>query len=175
MFEPKIIAFLCNWCSYAGSDIAGVSRMQYPPNIRIIRVMCSGRVDIAFILQALLSGIDGILIAGCHPGECHYIDGNLKAERRVNFLKELLKNIGIEPERVKITWISASEGKKFQETAKEFTEFIRSMGPNPLKLKKVNVKFDENKREFIRKIISEICGKRMESDKIIKKIEDMVK
>jgi len=133
-FEPKIIGFLCNWCAYAGADLAGVSRIQYPPNIRIIRVMCSGRVDPAFILEALKDGADGVLVAGCHlPSDCHYISGNFKALRRITLLKKVLQQLGIEPERVRLEWISASEGDKFATVVKDMVEEIRKLGPNPLK------------------------------------------
>jgi F420-non-reducing hydrogenase iron-sulfur subunit len=133
-FEPRIIGFLCNWCAYAGADLAGVSRIQYPPNIRIIRVMCSGRVDPAFILEALKDGADGVLVAGCHlPSDCHYISGNFKALRRITLLKKVLQQLGIEPERVRLEWISASEGDKFATVVKDMVEEIRKLGPNPLK------------------------------------------
>ena len=133
-FEPKIVGFLCNWCSYAGADLAGISRIQYPTNIRIIRVMCSGRVDPVFVLEAFKEGADGVLIAGCHlPSDCHYISGNFKAQRRVALLKKVLTQFGIEPERLRIEWISASEGNRFAQIVKEITEQIRKLGPNPLK------------------------------------------
>jgi len=134
-FEPTIIGFLCNWCAYAGADLAGISRIQYPTNIRIIRVMCSGRVDPAFILEAFKNGADGVLVAGCHPpNDCHYISGNLKALRRTMLLKEVLKELGIEPERLRIEWISASEGDKFATVIREMVEEIKKLGPNPLKV-----------------------------------------
>lgn len=133
-FEPKIISFLCNWCAYAGADLAGVSRIQYPPNIRIVRVMCSGRIDPAFILEALKDGADGVLVAGCHlPSDCHYISGNFKALRRIKLLKKVLKQFGIEPERVRLEWVSASEGDKFAAVVKDMVEEIKKLGPNPLK------------------------------------------
>jgi F420-non-reducing hydrogenase iron-sulfur subunit len=133
-FEPKIIGFLCNWCAYAGADLAGVSRIQYPPNIRIVRVMCSGRVDPSFILEALKDGADGVLVAGCHlPSDCHYISGNFKALRRIKLLKRVLEQFGIEPERVRLEWISASEGDKFATVVKDMVEQIKKLGPNPLK------------------------------------------
>ncbi len=132
-FDPKIVGFCCNWCSYAGADLAGVSRFQYPPNIRIIRVMCSGRVDPAFVLKALEVGADGVLIAGCHPGDCHYIAGNYKAARRISLLKRMLNQFGIEGERVRLEWVSASEGSKFAEVVNDFTQTIRELGPNPLR------------------------------------------
>jgi F420-non-reducing hydrogenase iron-sulfur subunit len=133
-FEPRIIGFLCNWCTYAGADLAGTSRIQYPPNIRIIRMMCSGSLDPTYVLKVLLEGADGVLIGGCHPGECHYISGNLKARRRVAILKSVLQDAGLEPERVWLRWISASEGAYFAETVKEMVDHIRALGPNPLKL-----------------------------------------
>ncbi len=133
-FEPKIVGFLCNWCSYAGADLAGISRMQYPTNVRIIRVMCSGRVDPVFVLEAFKGGADGVLIAGCHlPSDCHYLSGNFKAQRRVALLKKVIEQFGIEPERLRIEWISASEGDRFAQLVKETTEQIRKLGPNPLK------------------------------------------
>jgi F420-non-reducing hydrogenase iron-sulfur subunit len=133
-FEPTIIGFLCNWCTYAGADLAGTSRLQYPPNIRIIRMMCSGSLDPTYVLKVLLEGADGVLIGGCHPGECHYISGNLKARRRVAILKSVLKDAGLEPERVWLRWISASEGAYFAETVREMVDHIRALGPNPMKL-----------------------------------------
>jgi F420-non-reducing hydrogenase iron-sulfur subunit len=138
-FEPKIIGFLCNWCSYAGADLAGVSRIQYPPNIRIVRVMCSGRIDPIFILEAFKNGADGVLVAGCHlPSDCHYISGNFKALRRVKLLREILKEFGIEPERLRLEWVSASEGDRFAAIVREMVEEIKKLGPSPLK--KVEVK-----------------------------------
>jgi len=128
-FEPKILAFACNWCSYAGADLAGVSRMQYPPNMRIIRVMCSGRVDPIFILEALAKGVDGVIVLGCHPGDCHYISGNLMTEKKVRWTKELIEKAGVDPKRLRLEWISASEGERFANTAKEFTEQVRELGP----------------------------------------------
>lgn len=133
-FDPKIVGFLCNWCSYAGADLAGVSRIQYPPNIRIVRVMCSGRVDPAFILEAFKSGADGVLVAGCHlPADCHYISGNFKAYRRVTLLKKLLQQFGIAPERLRLEWVSASEGDRFATIIKDMVKEIKKLGPNPLR------------------------------------------
>jgi F420-non-reducing hydrogenase iron-sulfur subunit len=133
-FEPRIIGFLCNWCAYAGADLAGVSRIQYPPNIRIVRVMCSGRIDPIFILEALRDGVDGVLIAGCHlPSDCHYLSGNFKALRRITLLKEVLEDFGIEPERVKLEWVSASEGDRFAAIVRDMVEEIKKLGPNPIK------------------------------------------
>ena len=131
-FEPKIVGFLCNWCSYAGADLAGTSRIQYPPNVRIIRVMCSGSVDSVYILRALLEGADGVFVGGCHPGDCHYLDGNYKARRRMVLLRDILDTLGLEQDRVWIRWISASEGQQFAETMKAMTEAIRKLGPNPI-------------------------------------------
>jgi len=135
-FEPKIVAFFCNWCSYAGADLAGVSRMQYPPNVRIIKVMCSGRVDPLFVLKAMIDGADGVLVGGCHPGDCHYAVGNYYAARRAVMIRELLDTVGINPERFRLEWISASEGEKCARVMKEFTERIRELGPNELKVHK---------------------------------------
>ena len=132
-FEPKIIGFLCNWCSYAGADLAGTSRLQYPPTIRPIRVMCSGSVDSAYILRALLEGADGVLIGGCHPGDCHYVNGNYKARRRIAILKSILETLGLDDDRVWLRWISASEGRKYADTVSEMTSYLKKMGPNPVK------------------------------------------
>ncbi len=131
-FEPRIVAFCCNWCSYAGADLAGTARIQYSPNIRVIRVMCSGRVDPLFVLKALSIGADGVLILGCHPGDCHYLEGNYKTLRRIPLLKKMLKQLGIEEERVRLEWISASEGAKFAEVANNFTQTMKNLGPSSL-------------------------------------------
>ena len=131
-FEPKIVAFCCNWCSYAGADLAGTSRIQYSPNIRVIRVMCSGRVNPLFVLKALSIGADGVLVLGCHPGDCHYIEGNYKTMRRIPLLKKMLKQLGIEEERVRLEWVSASEGAKFAEVTNGFTQDIKNLGPSSL-------------------------------------------
>ena len=129
-FSPVIAAFLCNWCSYAGADLAGTGRQQYPPNIRIIRVPCSGRINPLYILHALLNGADGVMVSGCHPGDCHYLAGNLHARRRFAVLKQLLLAAGVEPERVQFTWVSASEGARFAQVVTEVTEKIKALGPN---------------------------------------------
>lgn len=131
-WEPKIVCFACRWCSYAGADMAGTSRIQYPPNARVIRVNCSGRVDPQFILRALKLKADGVLIAGCHFGDCHYVSGNYQTARRVALLKEYLKEIGLEPERLRLEWISAAEGRRFADTMKSFVNEIKLLGPNPL-------------------------------------------
>lgn len=133
-FEPKIIVFTCNWCSYAGADLAGVSRFEYPPTTRIIRVMCSGRVSPAFILKAFRAGTDGVLVTGCHPGECHYISGNEGAVEVTEMTRSLLDLLGIERDRLRLEWISASEGMKFASLMTEFTDQITEIGPNPLRV-----------------------------------------
>lgn len=132
-FEPRIVAFLCNWCSYTGADLAGTSRLQYPPNVRVIRTMCSGAVDPVYVLKPLIEGIDGVLIGGCHPGDCHYQTGNYKTRRRFVALTEILKATGFEEQRVWLRWISASEGQKFADTVTEMVSALREMGPNPLR------------------------------------------
>jgi heterodisulfide reductase subunit A len=129
-FEPRILAFLCNWCSYAGADLAGISRTQYPPNIRVIRVMCSGRVSPLLVMKALEEGFDGVWISGCHPGDCHYIEGNYHARRRWMAFRELLEETGVDPQRVTFSWVSASESQKFAETAKQVVEKVKALGPN---------------------------------------------
>jgi F420-non-reducing hydrogenase iron-sulfur subunit len=132
-FEPRIIAFLCNWCSYTGADLAGTSRMQYPPNVRIIRLMCSGAVDPVYILKPILEGADGVLIGGCHPGDCHYQSGNYKARRRVAIAKNILSQLGFDEERIWLRWISASEGRLFADTITDMVAKLKEKGPNPLK------------------------------------------
>jgi len=136
-WEPKIVAFLCNWCSYTGADLAGVSRNQYPPNVRVIRVPCSGRVNPMFILRALRQGADGVLVSGCHPGDCHYLSGNYYARRKFALLNSLLDYMGIERGRVQFSWVSASEGIRFAQVIKEVTESIKALGPRQ-KLVKAN-------------------------------------
>jgi len=134
-FEPKIVAFFCNWCSYAAADLAGASRMKYPPNVRIIRVMCSGRVNELLIFRAFAVGADGVLVAGCHPGDCHYVKGNLNAKRRITALYPFLDAVGIGEQRLRLEWISASEGPKVAETVKSFTNVIKQLGPGPFRKK----------------------------------------
>jgi len=128
-FQPRIVAFICNWCTYAAADLAGVSRLQYPPNVMNIRVMCSGRVNPIMIIRAFTRGADGVLVSGCHMGDCHYIHGNYIARRRLLVLKSLLTGIGIEPERFRVTWISAAEAVDYQQTMTEMTESVRKLGP----------------------------------------------
>jgi F420-non-reducing hydrogenase iron-sulfur subunit len=128
-WEPKIVAFFCNWCTYTAADLAGVSRLKYAPNVRVIRVMCSGRVDPQFILEAFAKGADGVLIGGCHPGDCHYSEGNYKTLRRVSLIKKLLAQVGIEEERFRLEWISGAEGEKVKIVINDMTEKIRKLGP----------------------------------------------
>jgi F420-non-reducing hydrogenase iron-sulfur subunit len=131
-FEPKIVGFLCNWCSYAGADLAGTSRLKYPPNMRVIRVMCTGRVDERLILKAFVAGADGVLVCGCHPGDCHYQKGNLNARRKMTGLIPFLEAVGIGKDRLRLEWIAASEAPKIAETVKSFTQTIKELGPNPI-------------------------------------------
>jgi len=132
-FEPRILAFCCNWCSYAGADLAGASKIQYPANILIIRAMCSGMIHPNFVIEALNHGADGVLICGCHPGDCHYLEGNLKAEKRAEAIELLLEDFGLEPERFRLEWVSASEGKKFAKIVTEMVDQLRELGPSPYK------------------------------------------
>ena len=164
--EPKIVAFLCNWCGYAGADLAGMSRMRYPPNVRIIRVMCSARVDPAFVIGALEMGADGVLVAGCHPGDCHYVSGNLKAEKRMKNTKKLLKLLGLGPERLRLEWISAAEGEKFAKVVTDFTENLSKMEPKPLKAEFDTKALVNTEEEVVSKALKETnvqycfeCGK----------------
>lgn len=134
-FTPKIVGFLCNWCSYAGADLAGTSKLKMPPSVSSIRVMCSGRVDPVLVATAFLRGADGVLVAGCHPGDCHYEKGNYYARRRFAILEKVMETLGLESERLRLSWVSASEGPRFQEVITEFTEKIKKLGPNPVKEK----------------------------------------
>jgi len=131
-FEPNIIAFTCNWCSYGGADLAGISRIQYPPNVKVIRLMCSGRVDPSMVLEAFKYGADGVVISGCHIGDCHYSTGNYRTLVRYEALKEALKVIGMDEERLQLLWASASEGQKWADFLTEMTETVRKLGPNPI-------------------------------------------
>ena len=128
-FEPTILAFVCNWCTFTAADLAGTSRMIQQPNLRMVRMMCTGMVDPKYIVKSLLSGADGVLVSGCHPGDCHYINGNYKARRRIKLLNEILPQFGIEKERVKLTWVGASEGNEFAATVNNFINEIRELGP----------------------------------------------
>ncbi|MEO0085088.1 MAG: hydrogenase iron-sulfur subunit [candidate division WOR-3 bacterium] len=129
-FEPRIVGFLCNWCTYAGADLAGTSRMQYPPNMRPIRVMCSGAVDSVYILRALLEGADAVFIGGCHPGDCHYVSGNYKTRRRMVLFNSIMRSLGLDEDRVWLRWISAAEGRKFADTVTELTAHAKAKGPS---------------------------------------------
>lgn len=133
-FEPLVIAFCCNWCSYAGADLAGVSRFQYPPNIRVIRTMCSGMVHPNLVMDALTKGADGVIICGCHIGDCHYLEGNVIAEKRAEAIELMLEDFGLEPERFRLEWISASEGDKFARVMTEMVDTIKTLGPSPYKM-----------------------------------------
>lgn len=132
-FEPTIVSFLCNWCSYTGADLAGTSRLKYASNIRIVRIMCSGRIEPMFVMKALREGADGVLICGCHPGDCHYHEGNYKCLRRYKLLVKYIEQLGIEKERVRLAWISASEGKQFAELVDEMTQTVKDLGPCKVK------------------------------------------
>jgi F420-non-reducing hydrogenase iron-sulfur subunit len=136
-YEPTIIAFVCNWCTYTAADLAGTSRLLYPPNVRLIRMMCTGMVDPKYVIKALLEGADAVLISGCHPGDCHYINGNFKARRRVKLLKEILPRFGLDERRLKLTWIGASEGVDFAATIREMVAEIKELGPNEVREKMV--------------------------------------
>ncbi len=164
-FEPKILGFLCNWCSYAGADLAGVSRIQYPPNIRVIRVMCSGRVDPKFIFTGLQVGIDGIIVMGCHPGDCHYIEGNYEAEVKFKMVKLLLSLVDLQ-DRVHLEWVSASEGVRFGEVVTSFTESIKKLGPSPLS----GENFDQQLLEKLKAIELAAGGERLRALVAIKRI-----
>jgi coenzyme F420-reducing hydrogenase delta subunit len=136
-YEPTIVAFLCNWCTYTAADLAGTSRLVYPANVKIIRMRCSGMVDPKYVLKAFLEGADGVLIGGCWPGDCHYIDGNMKARRRVALVHEVIDQFGIDRERLWLRWVAASEGNMFVEVVEEMTRKLRELGPNPLREKMV--------------------------------------
>ena len=132
-YEPTIIAFVCNWCTYTAADLAGTSRLIYPPNVRLIRMMCTGMVDPKYVIKALLEGADAVLISGCHPGDCHYINGNFKARRRVKLLKEILPRFGLDERRLRLTWIGASEGVDFAATIREMVAEMKKLGPNEVR------------------------------------------
>ena len=136
-YQPTIIAFVCNWCTYTAADLAGTSRLIYPPNVRLIRMMCTGMVDPKYVIKALLEGADAVLISGCHPGDCHYINGNFKARRRVKLLKAILPRFGLDERRLRLTWIGASEGVDFAETIKDMVAETKALGPNEVREKMV--------------------------------------
>lgn len=131
-FEPTIIGFCCNWCAYAGADLAGISRIQYPPNLRMIRVMCSGAIDPVYILEAFSKGADGVFIGGCHPGDCHYMAGNYKTKRKVTLTKRVLSQLGLESQRLRLEWVSAAEGQRFAQVVADFIKEVKDLGPSPL-------------------------------------------
>jgi len=133
VYIPQIIGFLCNWCAYTGADLAGVSRMQIPSSLRVIRVMCSGRVNPVFVLKAYLKGADGVMVMGCHPGDCHYQKGNYNTRRRYVMLDQIFKSIGLDPERIGLWWVSASEGKRYAQVVEEYTDKLKTKGPNPIR------------------------------------------
>ncbi len=130
-YEPKILAFCCNWCSYAGADLSGISRLQYPPNVRIVRVMCSSMVHPNLVIDALTKGIDGVIMCGCHPGDCHYIEGNLTAQKRAEAISLMLEDFGLEEERFRLEWVSASEGAKFAQVMRDMVDNVKKLGPSP--------------------------------------------
>jgi F420-non-reducing hydrogenase iron-sulfur subunit len=131
-FEPRIVGFCCNWCAYAGADMAGIGRLQYPPNMRMIRVMCSGTIDPSYILEAFEKGADGVFIGGCHPGDCHYQAGNYKTMRKIALVRRMLAQMGISPERVRLEWVSAAEGQRFAQVVTDFINEVKKLGPSPL-------------------------------------------
>jgi len=151
-FEPKIIGFMCNWCSYRAADLAGTARIKYAPNVRIIRVMCSGRVDPTFVMKAFSTGADGVMMAGCHPGECHYIEQNYKAMRRYSMLQHTLTQLGIEPDRFRLVWASAAEGQQLAEAVDKFVEDVRQLGPLDWP---ANWEEDPERQEALEKIVKE--------------------
>jgi F420-non-reducing hydrogenase iron-sulfur subunit len=151
-FEPKILSFLCNWCAYAGADLAGISRFQYPPNTRVIRVMCSGRVDPVFIPRAFLAGFDGTMILGCHPGDCHYLTGNFQAEKKIQLTRKLFEMAGIGSERILLDWVSAGEGERFAQVVRQFVEKMRQLGPFDL---------DPDAKERLRAIGASLEGEKI--------------
>ncbi len=132
-FEPKIIALVCNWCTYTAADLAGTSRLAYPANIRMIRMMCTGMIDQKYVIKAFLDGADGVFVGGCHPGDCHYINGNLKAKKRIASIETIIRQFGFEPDRLWLRWVGASEGPEFQQNMTEFVEKIKELGPSQVK------------------------------------------
>jgi F420-non-reducing hydrogenase iron-sulfur subunit len=132
-YEPKIIVMVCNWCTYTAADLAGTSRMAYPANVRLVRLMCTGMIDVKYILKAFLDGADGVFIGGCHPGDCHYLNGNLKARKRVTGVREIVAQFGFEPDRLRLQWIGASEGPEFQKHMTEFVDAVKTLGPSPVR------------------------------------------
>jgi F420-non-reducing hydrogenase iron-sulfur subunit len=133
VYEPKIIVMVCNWCTYTAADLAGTSRLAYPANARLVRLMCTGMIDVKYILKAFLDGADGVFIGGCHPGDCHYLNGNLKARKRVAGVSKIVAQFGFEPERLHLQWIGASEGPEFQKNMTDFVETVKALGPSPVR------------------------------------------
>ena len=186
-YEPKILSFLCNWCAYAGADLAGISRFQYPPNTRVIRVMCSGRVDPVFIPEAFLAGFDGTMVLGCHPGDCHYLTGNLQAEKKIHLTRKLFEMAGVKSERILLDWVSAGEGERFAQVVDRFVETIRQLGPfdldeaNKGKLRAVRASLDGEKirwmvgkgPELLEK--ENVYGERLAKEKIEGVIEETIR
>jgi F420-non-reducing hydrogenase iron-sulfur subunit len=184
MYEPRIIGFLCNWCSYAAADLAGTSRIQYPPNIRVIRVMCSGRVDPEFVLRAFLNGADGVLVAGCHPGDCHYISGNLEAEKKMKMTKNLLQESDVNPDRVRLEWCSSAEGGKFAQVVTDFVNQLKGLGPLSFDEQKVkaalDATLDTRLRSWVgkeRKLTEEgnVYGELIEQERFDTMMEDVIR
>jgi len=184
MYEPKIIGFLCNWCSYAAADLAGTSRIQYPSNIRSVRVMCSGRVDPELILRAFLSGADGVLVAGCHPGDCHYISGNFEAEKKIKMTKKLLQEADLNPERVRLEWCSSAEGDKFAQVITDFVDQLKKLGPPSFDEKKLKAAFDTTLNARLRswvgkerKVTEEgnVYGELIEQDRFDEMMEEVIR
>ncbi len=151
-FEPKILSFLCNWCAYAGADLAGISRFQYPPNTRVIRVMCSGRIDPVFIPRAFLAGFDGTMVLGCHPGDCHYLTGNFQAEKKIHLTRKLFEMAGLGSERILLDWVSAGEGERFAQVVRQFVDKVRGLGPYAL---------DEEKKQKLHAIKASLEGEKV--------------
>ena len=186
-FEPKILSFLCNWCAYAGADLAGISRFQYPPNTRVIRVMCSGRIDPAFIPRAFLAGFDGTMVLGCHPGDCHYLTGNVQSERKIELTRKLFEMAGVGSERILLDWVSAGEGERFAQVVHGFVERIRDLGPFVLgpeiegKLRAIRASLDGEKirwmvgkgPELLEK--ENVYGERLSKEKIEDVIEETIR
>jgi F420-non-reducing hydrogenase iron-sulfur subunit len=186
-FEPKILSFLCNWCAYAGADLAGISRFQYPPNTRVIRVMCSGRIDPAFIPRAFRAGLDGVMILGCHPGDCHYLSGNIQAERKIHLLRKLLADEGFGDERLMLDWVSAGEGQRFAQLVTGFTERISSLGSFPAtgetqgKLRAIQTSMESEKLRWMAGKAPELMekenvyGEKTDPDKVLAVLESTVR
>jgi coenzyme F420-reducing hydrogenase delta subunit len=186
-YEPKILSFLCNWCAYAGADLAGISRFQYPPNTRVIRVMCSGRVDPVFIPEAFLAGFDGTMLLGCHPGDCHYLTGNFQAEKKIHLTRKLFEMAGVGSERILLDWVSAGEGERFAQVVDRFVETIRQIGPfdldeaNKGKLRAIRASLDGEKirwmvgkgPELLEK--ENVYGERLAKEKIEGVIEETIR